>query len=144
MSAEERAAKTAMSCSAPSCSKNCASTGVGCGEKPATGSFPATVGIRRITPSTQKRYTTPAEVYTAHPLGTLGTTEQKAHLGPVAPGQCPNTSGGCSRSQTPRRGNWFLQCAAQLESEAPSPPPCPLRHSRWRVESRSHPLGEIT
>src|SRR6266568_2352764 len=61
MSAEERAAKTAMSCSAPSCSKNCASTGVGCGEKPATGSFPATVGILRITRSTQKRYTTPAK-----------------------------------------------------------------------------------
>src|SRR6266699_3977400 len=61
MSAEERAAKTAMSCSAPSGSKNCASTGVGCGEKPATGSFPATVGILRITRSTQKRYTTPAK-----------------------------------------------------------------------------------
>src|ERR1700751_4377306 len=45
MSAEEKAAKTAMSCSAPSCSKNCASTGAGCQEKPATGSFPATVGI---------------------------------------------------------------------------------------------------
>src|SRR5712691_1785696 len=59
MSAEERAAKTATSCSAPSCLNNCASTGVGCGEKPATGSFPATVGILRITRSTQKRYTTP-------------------------------------------------------------------------------------
>src|SRR5258708_27269254 len=32
MSAEERAAKTATSCSAPSCLNNCASTGVGCGE----------------------------------------------------------------------------------------------------------------
>jgi len=61
MSAKERAAKTAMSCSAPSCSKNCASTGIGCGEKPATGSFPATVGILRITRSTQKCYTTPAK-----------------------------------------------------------------------------------
>src|SRR5258707_2329625 len=59
MSAQERAAKTATSCSAPSCLNNCASTGVGCGEKPATGSFPATVGILRITRSTQKRYTTP-------------------------------------------------------------------------------------
>src|SRR6201990_2798746 len=45
MSAQEKAAKTATSCSAPSCSKNCASTGAGCQEKPATGSFPATVGI---------------------------------------------------------------------------------------------------
>src|SRR5712672_1465827 len=61
MSAEERAAKTATSCSAPSCWNNCASTGVGCGEKLATGSFPATVGILRITRSTQKRYTTPAK-----------------------------------------------------------------------------------
>src|SRR6266436_5179530 len=59
MSAEERAAKTAMSCSAPSCLNNCANTGFGCGEKPATGSFPGTVGILRITRSTQKRYTTP-------------------------------------------------------------------------------------
>src|SRR3979411_124697 len=61
MSAEERAAKTATSCSAPSCSKNCANTGFGCGEKPATGSFPVTVGILRPTRSTQKRYTTPAK-----------------------------------------------------------------------------------
>src|SRR6267378_3256176 len=59
MSAEERAAKTATSCSVLSCLNNCASTGVGCGEKPATGSFPATVGIPPITRSTQKRYTTP-------------------------------------------------------------------------------------
>jgi len=36
MSAEEKAAKTATSCSAPSCSKNCASTGAGCQEKPAS------------------------------------------------------------------------------------------------------------
>src|SRR6266853_536558 len=35
MSAEERAAKTATSCSAPSCLNNCASTGVGCGEEAA-------------------------------------------------------------------------------------------------------------
>jgi integrase/recombinase XerD len=45
----------------PKLLENCASTGVGCGEKPATGSFPATVGILRITRSTQKRYTTPAK-----------------------------------------------------------------------------------
>src|SRR6266478_4994212 len=61
MSAKERAAKTVTSCSAPSCLNNCASTGVGCREKPATGSFPATVGILRIARSTQKRYTTPAK-----------------------------------------------------------------------------------
>src|SRR5258708_27269255 len=61
MSTQERAAKTATSCSAPSCLNNCASTGVGCREKPATGSFPATVGILRIARSTQKRYTTPAK-----------------------------------------------------------------------------------
>ena len=53
--------KTATSCSAPSCLNSCASTGVGCGEKPATGSFPGTVGILPITRSTQKRYTTPAK-----------------------------------------------------------------------------------
>src|SRR5215470_6756267 len=40
MSSEERAAKTAMSCSAPSCSKNCASTGVGCGKKTSDWLFP--------------------------------------------------------------------------------------------------------
>ena len=56
-----KAARTAMSCSAPDCSKNCANTGVGCGEKLAAGSFPVTVGIVRITRSMQKRYTTPAK-----------------------------------------------------------------------------------
>jgi integrase/recombinase XerD len=44
----------------PSCSKDCASTGVGCGEKPATGSFPATVGIPPTIRSMQKSLAPPA------------------------------------------------------------------------------------
>jgi integrase/recombinase XerD len=47
-----------MSCSAPSCSKNYVGTGVAYGEKPAAGSFPATVGILQIARPAQKRYTT--------------------------------------------------------------------------------------
>ena len=51
--------KTAMSCSALSCSRNCALTGATC-EKSPSGYFPATAGTAVITPPMTRRPTTPA------------------------------------------------------------------------------------
>jgi site-specific recombinase XerD len=52
-------AEIAMSCSAPSCSWNCANIGVVCRENPAHGCFQATVGTTVISPSIRKRRGTP-------------------------------------------------------------------------------------
>src|SRR5215467_3810806 len=86
----------------------------------------------------------PRSLYTSRAVGMLGPTEQKAHLWPAAARQRRNPSGDRAGSQTPRCGNWFFQCAAYLESKALLASPCPLRHSRRWLKSRSHPLGQIT
>src|SRR5215469_14123293 len=99
---------------------------------------------RCASPRTSSNTLRPCSLYASCAAGTPGVTEQEVHLWPAASRQCGNTSRSHSRSKTPWRGNRFLQCAAYLESEAQTASPCPLRHSRWWVESRSHSLGEIT
>src|SRR6266853_2030749 len=79
-----------------------------------------------------------------HRLGATGPAEQEDPLRSPVSHQRGNTSRSRSRSETPRRGNWFLQCAAHLESEAQHAPACPLRRSRRRPLARSHPLGSLT
>src|SRR5215467_3243963 len=99
---------------------------------------------RRASEGTSPYALRPHSLYTSSVVGTLGTSEQKAHLWPVAARQRRNTSGGRAGSKTPRCGNRFLQCAAHLESKAQLASPCSLRYSRRWLKSRSQALGEIT
>src|SRR6267142_4800181 len=105
-------------------------------------------GPRTLDRRTSKRTSTdalrPCGLHASFAVRATGLAEQESHLRSAVPCQCGNTSRSRSRSQTPRRGTWLLHRAAYLESKARAPSPCPLRHSRWRLVARSHPLGKIT
>ncbi len=99
---------------------------------------------RRAAKGTSPDTLCPCGLHAPCAASTLGAAEQETPLWPAASRQRGNASRSRSRPATPRRGNWFLQCAAYLESETHPASPCALRYScRW-TESRSHPLGEIT
>src|SRR6266571_8229958 len=78
------------------------------------------------------------------PVGATGPAEQEGPLRSPVPHQCRNPSRSRPRSETPRRRDRFLQRVAHLESEARHSSPCPLRGSRRRPVTRSHPLGALT
>src|SRR6266446_5692590 len=99
---------------------------------------------RRTAKRTSPHALRPCGLHTSSAACSTGFAKQESHLRSAVPCQCGNTSRSRSRSQTPRRGNGLLHRAAYLESKARAPSPCPLRHSRWRLVPRSHPLGKIT
>src|ERR1019366_8435011 len=71
-----------------------------------------------------------------------GLTEQEGGLRPAVPNQRRDAFGNSLRSQTSRRGNRLLQCAAHLESEIGTSPARPLCSPGRRVVSRSHALDK--
>src|SRR5258708_15640113 len=99
---------------------------------------------RHASPGTSPDALRPCGLDTSSAACSTGFAKQESHLRSAVPCQCGNTSRSRWRSQTPRRGTWLLDRAAYLESKARAPSPCPLRHSRWRLVARSHPLGKIT
>src|SRR6266850_32947 len=99
---------------------------------------------RRTSKRTSPDALRPCGLHTSSAARATGFAEQESDLRSAVPRQCRNTSRSRSRSETPRRGNRLLHRAAYLESKARAPSPCPLRHSRWRLVARSHPLGKIT
>src|SRR5712692_4421950 len=99
---------------------------------------------RRTSKRTSPDALRPCGLYITPKVGFTDLAEQKGHLRSAVPCQCRNTSGSRPRSETLRRGNWLLHCAAYLESEAWAPSPCPLRHSRRWAVTRSQPLDKIT
>src|SRR6266852_3339204 len=79
-------------------------------------------------------------LHAAPPVGAFGSAEQECPLQSPVPYQCRNTSGSRSQPETPRCGNWLLQRVAHMESEAQNSSACPLRRSRRRPFTRSHPM----
>src|SRR6516162_10268604 len=82
-------------------------------------------------------------LHTPQPLGPTGAAEQEGHLRSSVPHQCGDPSRSGPRSETSRRGDRLLQCAAYLESAAPAPSASPYHHSCRRPLTRSHPLGSL-
>ncbi len=76
-------------------------------------------------------------------LGPTGAAEQEGHLRSVVPYQCGNPSRGGTRPETSRRRARLFQCFTHVESAAPYPSACPLRHSRRRSLAGSHPLDSL-
>ena len=84
--------------------------------------------------------------HTPQPLGATGSAEQEDPLRSPVPHQCRHPSGSRSRSETPRRRDWLLQCVAYLEPTTNSIPHCLLcrsglrlspHHTRW-IRSRDN------
>src|SRR5437667_1866591 len=84
---------------------------------------------RSASPGASPDTVRPCCLHAASRAGTTGLAEQEGHLRSSVSRQCRNTSRSRSRSETPRRRDWLLQCVAYLESKAPTSPACPLRGS---------------